>query len=46
MSEADIAAGLDLTGHFLDVRVMRARGVEMPDARGRLRGYVRGKLSA
>lgn len=46
VSEADIAAGLDLTGHFLEVRVIQARGLEMPDARSRLRGYVRAKLSA
>lgn len=43
---ADIAAGLDLTAHFLEVRVTRARGLDMPDARRRLAGYVRKLASA
>lgn len=41
VSAADIVAGLDLTGHFLEVRVTRARGLEMPEARSRLRGYLK-----
>ena len=36
VSGADIAAGLALTGHFIETRVMRPRGEEMPEARHRL----------
>jgi DNA repair protein RecO (recombination protein O) len=36
ISNADIAAGLALTGHFLETRVMHPRGEEMPEARHRL----------
>jgi DNA repair protein RecO (recombination protein O) len=36
VSRGDIEAGLALTGHFLEARVLRPRGEEMPEARHRL----------
>ena len=36
VSTSDIAAGLALTGHFLETRVLAPRGEEMPEARRRL----------
>jgi DNA repair protein RecO (recombination protein O) len=38
---ADVEAGLAITGHFLEARVLGPRGMEMPDARGRLLSYLR-----
>jgi DNA repair protein RecO (recombination protein O) len=40
ITEADIAAGLELTGHFLETRVLGPRGEVMPDARVRLRELI------
>jgi DNA repair protein RecO (recombination protein O) len=40
VSQADIVAGLEITGHFLELRVTRPRALEMPEARGRLRSYL------
>lgn len=39
----DIEAGLDLTGHFLEARVLRPRELALPEARGRLQSYLRRK---
>jgi DNA repair protein RecO (recombination protein O) len=36
----EVRAGLDLTGHFLNVRVLAARAMELPDARSRLMRYL------
>jgi DNA repair protein RecO (recombination protein O) len=36
ISAADIEAGLALTGHFLETRVLRPRNLEMPEARHRV----------
>jgi len=41
VTEEDVRAGFALTGHFLDVRVLRPREIPMPDARGRLLSYLR-----
>lgn len=41
VSPDDIVAGLTLTAHFLDARVLRPRNIAMPDARLRLAGYLR-----
>jgi DNA repair protein RecO (recombination protein O) len=41
VSPADVEAGLAITGHFLEARVLGPRGMEMPDARGRLLSYLR-----
>jgi DNA repair protein RecO (recombination protein O) len=40
VSRADVEAGLALTGHFLEARVMRPRGEEMPAARHRLAALI------
>jgi DNA repair protein RecO (recombination protein O) len=40
VTDADIAAGLELTGHFLETRVLGPRGETMPDARVRLRELI------
>jgi DNA repair protein RecO (recombination protein O) len=40
VTEADIAAGLELTGHFLETRVLGPRGEPMPEARVRLRELI------
>ena len=40
ISPADVAAGLALTGHFLETRVLMPRGMGMPDARARLLTYL------
>jgi DNA repair protein RecO (recombination protein O) len=37
---ADIAAGLELTGHFLETRVLQPREQTMPDARQRLKDMI------
>lgn len=42
MMPGDIAAGLALTGHFLDSRIFRPRGEELPDARTRLQSLISG----
>lgn len=39
-SDADVAAGLELTGHFLETRVLQPRGESMPDARLRLKDLI------
>ena len=36
VSQADLAAGFALTGHFLETRVLGARGATLPEVRGRL----------
>jgi DNA repair protein RecO (recombination protein O) len=36
----EVRAGLDVTGHFLSVRVLAARGLDLPDARTRLMRYL------
>ena len=36
----DIVAGLKLTGHFLEARVLRPRGEELPEVRHRLEGLI------
>ena len=36
----NVRAGLDLTGYFLNVRVLSPRGAELPDARNRLLRYL------
>ena len=41
VSPTDVEAGLALTGHFLEARVLGPRGMEMPDARARLLSYLR-----
>ena len=41
VGSADVVAGFALTGHFLAVRVLAQRAMEMPDARGRLLSYLR-----
>jgi DNA repair protein RecO (recombination protein O) len=37
----DILAGLALTGFFLEARALAPHGLAMPEARGRLAGYLR-----
>jgi DNA repair protein RecO (recombination protein O) len=39
-SSADIAAGLALSGHFLETRLLQPQGIAMPDARQRLVGLL------
>ena len=39
-TRADIAAGLDVTGHFIEARVLKPRDQSMPDARIRLRELI------
>jgi DNA repair protein RecO (recombination protein O) len=41
VSTAQVRAGFELTGHFLNTRVMVPRDMRMPDARARLLGYLR-----
>ncbi len=41
VSPTDVEAGLALTGHFLETRVLGPRAMEMPDARARLLSYLR-----
>lgn len=45
VSRADIAAGLELMGHFLEERVTRPRNLSMPDVRTRLKAYLRAGAS-
>lgn len=40
VTTADVAAGLDLTGHFLRTRVLNPRNEPMPEARVRLRELI------
>jgi DNA repair protein RecO (recombination protein O) len=42
---ADIEAGLALTGHFLEARVLRPRGEQMPEARHRLAALLAARRS-
>jgi DNA repair protein RecO (recombination protein O) len=37
----DVLAGFALTGHFLEARALLPHGLAMPEARGRLLGYLR-----
>jgi DNA repair protein RecO (recombination protein O) len=37
---AHLRAGFQLTGYFLDVRVLRPRAIDMPEARARLLSYL------
>ena len=41
VTREDVEAGFALTGHFLETRVLRPRGMEMPEARTRLLSYLR-----
>jgi DNA repair protein RecO (recombination protein O) len=41
VSGEDVLAGLALTGHFLEARVLIPRNAEMPEARGRLLSHLR-----
>ena len=41
VTRQDVEAGFALTGHFLEARVLRPRGLEMPEARTRLMSYLR-----
>jgi DNA repair protein RecO (recombination protein O) len=41
VSQADILDGLALTGFFLEARALAPHGLAMPEARGRLAGYLR-----
>jgi DNA repair protein RecO (recombination protein O) len=41
VSGEDVLAGLALTGHFLEARVLGPRHAEMPEARSRLLSYLR-----
>ena len=41
VTRQDVEAGFALTGHFLEARVLRPRGLEMPEARSRLMSYLR-----
>jgi DNA repair protein RecO (recombination protein O) len=40
VTAAHLAAGFALTGYFLDVRVLRPRAIDMPEARARLLSYL------
>jgi DNA repair protein RecO (recombination protein O) len=40
VSADDLAAGFALTGHFLEQRVLAARGMALPEVRGRMIGYL------
>ena len=42
----DVIAGLMLTGHFLETRVLIPRGEEMPDARVRFRDLLERSVKA
>ena len=41
LAPGDVEAGFALTGHFLETRVFRPRGEEMPDARARMLAQLR-----
>lgn len=40
VTNADLLAGMALTGHFIEVRVLHPRGASLPDVRGRLTAYL------
>ncbi|HZA00731.1 MAG TPA: DNA repair protein RecO [Hyphomicrobiaceae bacterium] len=40
VTRSDVLAGLALTGHFLEARILRPRGFEFPDARQRLNALL------
>jgi DNA repair protein RecO (recombination protein O) len=40
VTRSDVVAGLALTGHFLEARVLRPRGLALPEARQRLTALV------
>ena len=42
----DVDAGLTLTGHFLEARVLIPRGEKMPEASGRLRELLARRVKA
>lgn len=46
VTPADIAAGLALTGHFLEVRVMQPRDASLPEVRARLASALRTRPAA
>jgi DNA repair protein RecO (recombination protein O) len=41
VTAGDVLAGLKLTGHFLEARVLRPRDLSLPEARQRLLSYLR-----
>jgi DNA repair protein RecO (recombination protein O) len=45
VTDEDVRSGFTLTGHFLQVRVLRPRDMQMPDPRARLLSYL-GRNSA
>ena len=40
VTNADLQAGLALTGHFIEACVLHPRGASLPDVRGRLTAYL------
>ena len=40
ISQGDVAAGFQLSGHFLETRVLQPRELTLPDTRGRLLSYL------
>lgn len=45
VTRADVSAGLELTGHFLEARVTRPRNLSVPEVRMRLKSYLGGRAS-
>jgi DNA repair protein RecO (recombination protein O) len=41
VTEEDVRNGLKLTGHFLESRILAARGEQLPEVRGRILGLAR-----